>query len=436
MKKLSYVLSFVFILATVFVIVGCTGTVSAADDTYVTIEINPSIELIVSPREKVLYANPLNEDGEILLANLDLIGLPLDEAIDLIIAESISLGFIDVDSEETIVSVSTFSGNLEIGERIREKVKEGFNNAFMNRAMMGRAEDKGYTPEFLAEAESYGVTPGFLALVKSVIEVDETILLEDALLMSQQDLMDILHDAREANREAAQTLREEFFAARQLIFDEYLPQIQALETEIAAAAEDVDTTDLEAQLETLRAEFEAELQALADTFHEQLAALGVPRGLQGLIDSVIAVDDTILYEDAILMTQQELMAILREAKQANKEVAQALREEFFAARQLIFDEYIPQIQALEVQISAAAEGEDTTELQAQLDALKAEFEAELIALRDTYHSETEGLRAQIMEQHQLRYMEHQQKVQEFMNQMQTRKDEMQDEIEEFQGRRP
>lgn len=318
MKKLSYVLSFVFILATVFVIVGCTESISAADDTYVTIDINPSIELIVSRREKVLYANPLNEDGEILLANLDLIGLPLEDAIDLIIAESISLGFIDVDSEETIVSVTTISGNLEAGNKIRERVKESFNNAFMKHAVMGRAEDKGFTPEFLAEAESYGVTPGFLALVKSVIAVDDTILLEDALTMSHKDLMDILHEAREAN----------------------------------------------------------------------------------------------------------------------KGVAQALRVEFFAARQLIFDEYIPQIQALEAQIEAATEDEDTTALQVELDALKADFKAELTLLRDEFHTETEGLRAGIMEQHQLRMMEHSQRVQEYMNQLQTRKDQMQDEIEEFQGRRP
>lgn len=436
MKKLNYVLSFVFILATVFVIVGCTGTVSAADDTYVTIEINPSIELIVSPREKVLYANPLNEDGEVLLANLDLIGLPLEDAVDLIIAESISLGFIDVDSEETIVSVSTISGNLEIGERIRERVKESFNNSFMKRAMMGRAEDKGFTPEFLAEAESYGVTPGFLALVNSVIEVDETILFEDALTMSQQDLMDIIHDAREANKEAAQTLRDEFFAARQLIIDEYVPQIQALEAQIADALEGEDTTDLEAQLDALKVEFKAELDALKVEFQVGLETCGVSPRFLDLVESALAVDDTLTFEDAILMTQQELMAILKDAKEANKEVAQALREEFFAARQLIFDEYIPQIQALETQIAAAAEDEDTTDLQAELDALKADFQAELAVLRDEFHAETVGLRDGIMNQNQLRKMEHSEKVQEFLNQMQTRKDEIQDEIEEFQGRRP
>ncbi len=271
MKKLSYALSFVFAFAAIFVIVGCTNSVSA-DEAYVTIDINPSIELIVSPREKVLYANPLNADGEILLENLDLIGLPLDEAIDLIIEESIALGFIDVDSDETIVSVSAISANSELGETIRAKVKENINKAFMNRAMMGRAQDKGFTEEFIVEAEGYGVTPAFLRLAESVVSVDDTILLEDALLMTQQDLMDILHAAKEANKEVAQALRDEFFAARQLIFDVYLPQIQDLEAQILAAGED-DTTDLQAQLDLLKDEFHTELSTLRDGYHTQTEGL-------------------------------------------------------------------------------------------------------------------------------------------------------------------
>lgn len=317
MKKLTYVLSFVFVLATVLVVVGCTesGVSASTDDTYVTIDINPSIELIVSQKEVVLYANPLNEDGEILLSNLDLVRLPLSEATDLIIAEAINLGFIDIDSEEVLVSVSAISNDPEIGDRIRDRLKEHINDAFLNRAMMGRAQDKGFTPEFVAEAETYGVTPRFLFLAKSAILVDDTLTLEDALALPQADLLEMLETAKQANREVAQALKDEFFAARQLIFDEYLPQIQ----------------ELEAQIE-------------------------------------------------------------------------------------------------------AAEG-DTTELQAELDALVATFHDAVSQLRDDYHLQTEGLRSEIQAQRELRMQEHMGQVQAFMNRLQTRKDEMQDEIEEFQDRK-
>ncbi|MBN2299792.1 MAG: hypothetical protein JXC31_01265 [Acholeplasmataceae bacterium] len=275
MKKLTYVFSFILVLATVLVAVGCTEGVSAAtDSTYVTIDINPSVELIVSPKEIVLYANALNEDGELLLANLDLIGLTLEAATDLIIEESINLGFISTDEEiETVVSISAISENAEAGELIRERVKAHINQAFANRAMLGRAQDKGFSEEFIAEAASYDVTPGFLFLAKSAILVDDTMTIEDALALPEADLIAILEVAKQANREVAQALKDEFMAARELLFDEYLPQIQALEAQIEEAAEDVDTTDLQTQLDTLKEEFHSAVTALRDDYHVQTEAL-------------------------------------------------------------------------------------------------------------------------------------------------------------------
>jgi len=304
MKKVKYVLSFLLVLTLVFAIAGCTDQALevSANDTYVTLDINPSVELIVTPKEKVIYANPLNEDGELLLADLDLIGLDLEVAIDLIIEESIKLGFIDVNADETLVSVSAISQNNTYGDLIRNRVKENINNAFLKRAMMGRAEDKGFTPEFILEAEGYGVTPGFLFLAKKAVEVSDELLLEDALLMTQEELMAIVHEARLAQREVAQALRDEFFTARQLIFDEYLPQIQTLEADIelktteltalvaekdALVAEialgEGDLVALQTELEAIEAQIlldtdalaviEAELAALVIEFHDAVFAL-------------------------------------------------------------------------------------------------------------------------------------------------------------------
>ncbi|MFA5007548.1 MAG: hypothetical protein WC509_08845, partial [Candidatus Izemoplasmatales bacterium] len=120
--------------------VGC-GTVSA-DDTYVTLDINPSIDLTVSGNDKVLDANALNEDGEVLLLELDLIGETSADALEMIIDKAIELGFIDIEAAEAVVSVSTISENAELGETVRTRVKESIDEAFMNRGMMGKAMDK------------------------------------------------------------------------------------------------------------------------------------------------------------------------------------------------------------------------------------------------------------------------------------------------------
>lgn len=270
MKALKYVLSFLFLIAAVGLVAGCQATTVSADDSYVTLDINPSIELIVTPKEKVIYANPLNEDGELLLLEIDIIGLDLEEATEIIIDKAIELGFIDVDSEEVYVSVSTINMQAQIGETIQNRVKEAVNEAFKNRAMMGKAVDKDFGSGYVEEANSFGVTPGFYRLAQSAVS-NSDLTLEEALAMTQQELMDLVQTARRERREVSQMLKDEFFAARQLLFDEYLPQIEALEQQILESTE--DTTELEAQLEALEQELHDKVALLRDEFHAETEAL-------------------------------------------------------------------------------------------------------------------------------------------------------------------
>lgn len=295
MKKIKPLLAIVALFAITLTFVACTTT-AHAEESYVTIDINPSVELIVNGREEVVYVNALNEDAEVLLADLDLIGMQVDEATDLIIQTAIELGYIDIEATDTIVEVSSMS-ETALGEQIRERVKAAINNAFENRGLHGHSQDKGFTSETIADAETYGVTPGFLFLAQKVVDVQDDMTLEDALTLTQEALRDILKDARDEARDILYELRDEFHAARDLIHDEFDPQITALETSIAdtkAAILDVETqietestpalvaqletfnadlTTYEEQLQTLVDDMRAELQALRDEFHEQSEAL-------------------------------------------------------------------------------------------------------------------------------------------------------------------
>jgi len=236
MKKSKLFMSLFTVFTLVVVMVACSGSISASE-TYVTVDINPSVELVINQREKVIYVNALNEDAEVLLLDLDLIGLDVDDAMDLIIEKSIALGYIDVDAEETIVSVSTAS-NTELGLKVREMVKNAINNAFMNRAMMGKAVDKAFSEEFLDEA-----------------------------------------------KKIAATYKEAFLAERQTIRDLYIPQrdqlqedIASLEAQLETATEDIE--DLEAalllkqnELDALISVYQTEMQALRTTYYEETEAI-------------------------------------------------------------------------------------------------------------------------------------------------------------------
>lgn len=318
MKSMKWIFSFVILLGAVVFLASCATSSNAQEDTYLTLDINPSIELIITPREKVVYANPLNEDGEILLVELNLIGMQLDDAMDLIIETAIELGYIDVDAEETFVQVSAVNKNTEIGDKIRERAKEHINNAFKNRMMMGRAEDKGFTPEFLAEAESYGVTPGFLFLAQKAVIASDELLLEDALQMTVRELQAILKETRQEMRVVAQTLKDEFLTARQALYDTYYPQMEEIRIDIAAK---------EAELEALQANLLAKQAELTATLEENKAA----------IEREIAV-----IEADILVVEGEIQALLSSLE--------AIREEFHTAVTSLREAYLVETEQLRAQI--------------------------------------------------------------------------------------
>lgn len=73
----------------------------------ISLDINPSFELSVNPAGLVIKIDALNEDAK-SLNTLDLIGDPVEEVVDAIIALSADAGFIDItDIEDDYVVVST-----------------------------------------------------------------------------------------------------------------------------------------------------------------------------------------------------------------------------------------------------------------------------------------------------------------------------------------
>ncbi|WP_422446666.1 anti-sigma factor domain-containing protein [Thermoanaerobacterium sp. DL9XJH110] len=70
---------------------------------YVDIDINPSLELVINKQERVLKTIPLNEDARPLLKGLKLNGMPVQEALSVIIIKSKEQGYLDSKNENDIL---------------------------------------------------------------------------------------------------------------------------------------------------------------------------------------------------------------------------------------------------------------------------------------------------------------------------------------------
>lgn len=106
---------------------GCTTNKEKEGLAYVTIETNPSVELVIGDNNIVVAVNGLNEDGKLLIASENLVGLDAEEAASKIIELTEKLGFTvqgSVDEESQEIKISVTGSNEDFQEAIKVIVKE------------------------------------------------------------------------------------------------------------------------------------------------------------------------------------------------------------------------------------------------------------------------------------------------------------------------
>lgn len=284
MRKTKVLLTIFTLILTFVVLVGCNQT--AKTESYVILDINPSVELVLNQNDQVQYVNALNDDAKVLLSNIELENKDMEEAVEIIIDESTNLGYIDPEAEETVVEVTTVTEE-EDDEKLNERIRGHVDKTFMDRGMRGIGKKKAMTAEIIAEAKELGVAPGLLRLIKTAQEINPDLTVEEALEMKVKDLISIVKEKGSELRDLNEELRNEFIAARNEIRETYRPQIEELELKIeelnAKIEAEVDEeaknvlleelAGLEKQLKDLVTARNEEIKALRDSYQEQVQAL-------------------------------------------------------------------------------------------------------------------------------------------------------------------
>ncbi len=89
-------------------------------ESVIGIDVNPSIELSVNRKEKVLKAEPLNEDAEVILDDMDLKDVDLDIAVNALIGSMVRNGYLtDLDNA---ILVTVANDNKEKASVLRQDV--------------------------------------------------------------------------------------------------------------------------------------------------------------------------------------------------------------------------------------------------------------------------------------------------------------------------
>lgn len=153
-----------------------TGTWAYASPySYVSLDVNPSIEFTVNRFDRVLSVKAVNDDGEEILKEIELSDLK-NQTIGSALADTVekiaSQGYFDGESPGGIV-IAASTEDAEKSEDLAEELKEDVESALVETGDTVEVEAIGVGNERVQEAKALGVTPGKLNLVEKLIASSE-----------------------------------------------------------------------------------------------------------------------------------------------------------------------------------------------------------------------------------------------------------------------
>lgn len=135
----------------------------------VSLDVNPSVELKLNSKAKVLSAAALNSDGEKILEGMDLKGADVNVAVNALVGSLLQHGYVDELANSILISVedSDSARGTALQEELTYEVTAILDAASVNAAILTQSVQE--DADLQAKAEQYGISLGKAQLIESMV---------------------------------------------------------------------------------------------------------------------------------------------------------------------------------------------------------------------------------------------------------------------------
>jgi len=141
---------------------------------YVALDLNPSLELGVNWRDKVVVVKALNDEAKAVLEAHDLVGQNVSDAVTGIVRETLQ----SLPQEANPVAVVSVTGKLKV-DSIKEKVQNIVQEELVKEKKTSQVVGVIVSSTIRQEAKDAGVSPGQYALALKATEGGNTVTVEE-----------------------------------------------------------------------------------------------------------------------------------------------------------------------------------------------------------------------------------------------------------------
>ena len=199
MKKTKILVAFmsiVAIIACTLSFVSCNEKKEDTNKTLVTLDINPSIEMVVDKDGKVVSVAAANDDANVLLYGADgILNVSIEDATSKILDLSVEYGYLT--EENAGVAVNVVGSSEKVEENVKTKITTSIKSSKVSFELNISSDISFAVERKLASLNPdvyKDVTASKLKLAMSACAYDKDLKLEDAVKMENGDLIKIVED--------------------------------------------------------------------------------------------------------------------------------------------------------------------------------------------------------------------------------------------------
>ncbi|AYO30761.1 hypothetical protein D2962_09160 [Biomaibacter acetigenes] len=140
---------------------------------YITMDINPGLELAVDSKQKVIGSKAYDEDGKALLSGVNITGMDLAKAVETLVLKAIEEGYISREKQNIVLFTSAINDNVKLDD-IRKNIvdkelahdtTENVKQLFMKRNIESIVQMIHIDNKLRKRAEELNISPGKMAAI-------------------------------------------------------------------------------------------------------------------------------------------------------------------------------------------------------------------------------------------------------------------------------
>lgn len=160
----------------------------------VSLDVNPSIELRVNSREKVVSCQALNDEAAAVLADMDggrdLKGVKADVAVNAIVGSLVRCGYLDSLSSAILISVE--DKDQARAQRLQQELTNVAGGALGNSQAAVLSQTVQQDKELEKQAKANNISTGKAALIRQAMALNGSLTFEGLAKLSVEELRDLI----------------------------------------------------------------------------------------------------------------------------------------------------------------------------------------------------------------------------------------------------